>query len=320
MTERKKIRLQRLFNLAQMIEIGDNSSPKHLTKTLKISKSQLHRDLRELKLLGFETSFERDKNQYVLINHPRDIGRSLSASEQIALVLCLMRLGEIKDSYILRQSRSAAIKILGNSHDNPPRFLQNALDTSIIIDGYGCKPKIMTKIYEALQEKKKIRITYTKPGHEPGEYEINPYQIFMYNGAAYLDAFCWDRQDVRCFKICRISKITETGLNFTSYRDYDFEIRQQGRFGVYIGKTPQNVTIWFSSRAAAYIREECCHHSQTIENNKDGSIHFSVCVSEPREVMWWSFQWAEDSAVLKPQWLRDLACEKITMMSENYPE
>ncbi|MFO7816084.1 MAG: helix-turn-helix transcriptional regulator [Thermodesulfobacteriota bacterium] len=320
MTEKKKIRLQRLYNLAQMIEQGDNASPKNLIKTLKVSKSQLHRDLKELKLLGFETVFERDQNKYVLVNHPRDIGRTLTASEQIALVLCLVQLGEIKDSYILRQSRAAAMKILNNSNGEPPHFLRNSLRLPKIVDGYGCQANILKSVCRALQEKKRIIITYAKPGMDPDDYEINPYQIYMYCGSPYLDAYAWDRQDIRCFKLCRIKAVKPTGLSFSSYRDYDFDVHHRYSFGIYAGQQPEDVLLWFSSRAAPYICEEYRHPTQKIEHNQDGSIHYSVTVPEPREVMWWSFQWAEDSAVLKPQWLRDMACEKIIMMSENYPD
>lgn len=80
MTERKKERLRRLYNLAQMIEEGDKASPGELIHSLDISKSQLHRDLNELKHLGFATRFDRKNNCYLLNAHPREIGRTLTVS------------------------------------------------------------------------------------------------------------------------------------------------------------------------------------------------------------------------------------------------
>ncbi|MFP4657131.1 MAG: helix-turn-helix transcriptional regulator [Desulfonatronovibrionaceae bacterium] len=318
MTERKKARLRRLYNLAQMIEEGEKATLSDLTRLLDISKSQLHRDLSELKHLGFDTCFDRRRNKYVLNGHPREIGRTLTVSEQLALVLCLVQLGEIKDSYLLRQSRKAALKILNHSGRVRPYFLGNALRLPKVIDGYGCNPGILKKVYSALQNRQRILIVYTKPGHSSGEYEINPYQIFMYQGNPYLDAFAWDRQEIRCFKICRINEVKFTGLTFTGYRDYDFSVQHQNSFGIYSGQKPQQVQVWFSPRAALYIREELWHHSQVIAQNPDGSIYYTVRVSEPREVLWWTLSWGEDSEVIEPLWLRKLAREKLEKMLERY--
>jgi predicted DNA-binding transcriptional regulator YafY len=320
MTERKKERLRRLYNLAQMIEEGDKASPGELIRSLDISKSQLHRDLNELKHLGFATRFDRKNNCYLLNAHPREIGRTLTVSEQLALVMSLVQLGEIRDSYLLRQSRKAALKILNHSGTARPHFLEKPLRLTKVIEGYGCRPNILKKVYTALLERQRIIITYTKPGHSPRDYEINPYQVFMYKGHPYMDAFAWDRKEIRCFKLCRISEMRFTGLTFSDYRDYDFSVQHQDCFGIYTGKEPQDVRVRFSAMAAPYIREEFLHHTQTITKNSDGSIDYSVRVSEPREVLWWALSWGEEGEVLEPSWLRDHAREKIQKMLEKYLE
>ncbi len=318
MTSKKKLRLRRLYTLVQLIGDGEHATPLALMHRLGISKSQLHRDLKELRHLGLDTYFDRKENKYVLNCNPSDIARSLSASEQLALVISLVQLGEAKDPYILRQSRKAARKILRNAGSHQPDFLEKTLRLPQTSKGYGCKPDILENIHKALQEKQRVIILYSKPGEDAEEYEINPYQIYMYSGSPYIDAFTWKRNQIRCFKISRIHEVTFTGLTFSHYRDYDFHVHHWDSFGMFSNREPEWVTVWFSNLVAPYICEELVHHSQEITKNRDNSILYSVCVSEPREVLKWVLRWGENGEVLRPSWLRELARKKVRAMLSIY--
>ena len=142
----------------------------------------------------------------------------------------------------------------------------------------------------------------------------------MYKGHPYLDAFAWEHKRICCFKLCRVSEVRFTGLTFTDYRDYDFSVQHQDCFGIYSDQEPLDVRVRFSAKAAPYILEEFMHHTQTITQNPDGSIEYSVRVSEPREVLWWTLSWGEEGEILEPSWLREHAREKIQKMLEKYQE
>lgn len=116
-----------------------------------------------------------------------------------------------------------------------------------------------------------------------------PYHVFIVDGLLYLDGYCIERKEIRCFKACRIRSVCELGLTFSNLREYDFARRRTNVFGIYASDLePEHVKVWFSVEVAPFIREESRHASQKITENPDGSLFFEVDVAEPEEVLWWA--------------------------------
>lgn len=121
------------------------------------------------------------------------------------------------------------------------------------------------------------------------------------------------------FRVSRIKKVQETGISLPADTLADGFYENLGNaFSAFIGPNSQEVTLRFSGEAAQYAKEVLWHPSQRIEEKGDGVIHFTVSVAEPREVLWWSFQYGANSEVLYPTWLRDEAKKAVSEMVEMY--
>ncbi len=141
----------------------------------------------------------------------------------------------------------------------------------------------------------------------------------MVDGFLYLDGYCVERKEIRCFKVCRIRGVRELGLTFSSLRGYDFARRRTNVFGIYASDLePEHVKVWFAAEIAPFIREESRHMSQKITDNQDGSLFFEVDVAEPEEVLWWSLRWGRNFEIIEPQWLRDKTKNIIRDMAKRY--
>ena len=123
----------------------------------------------------------------------------------------------------------------------------------------------------------------------------------------------------KTYRVSRISDVRSTGLSFIKLDDNDgFYKELNNAFSAFIGPVAREVTIKFHGGAAAYVKETLWHHSQEIEEINNNQIIFKVKVAEPKEVLWWAFQFGEEAEVLAPKELRKIATQAISKMSMNY--
>lgn len=66
-----------------------------------------------------------------------------------------------------------------------------------------------------------------------------------------------------------------------------------------------SVVLKFSPAVADRVVETLWHASQSLESHPDGSVIWSVRVSEPKEMYPWIRGWGPDVSVIEPGWLKD---------------
>jgi predicted DNA-binding transcriptional regulator YafY len=71
------------------------------------------------------------------------------------------------------------------------------------------------------------------------------------------------------------------------------------------------VRIWFSADHAPYVKERDWHPTQTIRENKDGSMVLSFKTNHLFEVKRWVLSWGAGARVLGPKELNQSIMEDI---------
>lgn len=123
------------------------------------------------------------------------------------------------------------------------------------------------------------------------------------------------------FRVNRIKRLTCLGIRVPTPRvSYNFRERHHYSFSVFVGGPPQRVRIRFRPAVRQYITETRWHASQQIEDLPDGSVLWTVEVSEPREVGWWALQWGANAEVLEPESLRQEMAETARWLVAVYEE
>lgn len=318
--ESKKIqRLQRVLLLYQLVKTKPEMSSKELQEELGIGKSTYNRDRDFLEKLGVEFSYRKAERRQVIDRDAFLPIPDLSLDERLAIILALSQLGELQESFLAKHARAAAMKLLAGQEKSFCDVCKALLEQNVSQGGQSRQERIVDELLKATINRRRIRIDYCKPGKPAEDYEVEPYQVFVVDGFLYLDGYCIERKEIRCFKVCRIRSVRELGLTFSNLRDYDFARRRTNVFGIYASDLePEHVKVWFAVEVAPFIREESRHASQKITENPDGSLFFEVDVAEPEEVLWWALRWGGNFEIVEPQWLRNDAIKTIRKMAQRY--
>ena len=115
----------------------------------------------------------------------------------------------------------------------------------------------------------------------------------------------------------------ETGIQHVttfgkSIEDGEFCLKLKNAFSHFMGKDAEEVLIRFRGSSIKYIQESLFHNSQKIEMEDSGAMLYTVCVAEPKEVLWWCLQFGEEAEILKPVYLRAMASNISEKMHNMY--
>lgn len=312
-------KLERIFHLYTSIKASPGKTPGEIRQELGVGTSAYGRYCGLLRKFGVEFHFDRKARRHVIQKDAFLTAPNLTLDERLAIILAVSRLGGLQESYLASKARQATAKLLAVDQVCVAAACSALLGEPEMPPHFGAKEKVVANLFDAVTERRRVRVEYCKPHGKPEEFEIDPYQIYVLGGALYLDGFHWGRRAVRCLKVCRFRQVWPTGILFTDTRGYSYAQRRLSSFCVFAtDKEPETVRIWFSSFAAPYVREEYHHPTQTVTDNADGSLVFEATVSEPREALWWAMRWGGDFEVLEPGWLRDEAMEKVRGMMGRY--
>lgn len=312
-------KLERIFHLYTSIKATPDKPPREIRRELGVGTSAYSRYCGLLRNFGVEFHFDRKARRHVIGKDAFLTAPDLTLDERLAIILAVSRLGGLQESYLASRARQAATKLLAVNEACVASACSALLAGPELPEHIGGKEKVVASLFDAVTERRRVRVDYCKPHGRPEEFEVDPYQLFVLGGALYLDGYHWGRKAVRCLKVCRFRQVRPTGIVFTDTRGYSYAKRRLSSFNVFATDAePTTVRIWFSPFAAPYIREEYHHPSQTLTDNADGSLIFEATVSEPREVLWWAMRWGGDFEVLEPGWLREEAMEKVRGMMGRY--
>ena len=140
----------------------------------------------------------------------------------------------------------------------------------------------------------------------PAFRTVDPYfiQPAVPGHSAYVIGYCHERDDVRTFKIERISSVQITDVSFTIKDDFIADKYLSSAWGVMVGEEIFQVKMRVSKEMVRFMKEIVWHPSQQIMVQKDGSALMTVDVSHTAELMTWIMGWGSGLEVLEPESLR----------------
>ncbi|OMF21717.1 YafY family protein [Paenibacillus sp. FSL H8-0259] len=172
-------------------------------------------------------------------------------------------------------------------------------------------------IREAMLEGKKLRLTYHKRVAEAGGNRVNVRTVSPYglahdeqNGWLLL-AFCDLREDIRHFRVSRISDLTVTEDTFQTPDNFNLES--------YRPKDTRSIRVCaiFNPDITDRVEEANNYYMETAESKEDG-YHVTFRVHEPEELLSWMLGWGADVVVTEPESFKNRIREEIGKMKERY--
>ena len=179
---------------------------------------------------------------------------------------------------------------------------------------------MISSIVDATLHQRQVRIAYFSfASRRVKAYTLDPYRVVYYHGGLYLYARAQEYAEVRTFAVERIQRIEVLDSGFECLHDFDISEYARGAFGI-AGGRPEPVEIVFDAEMAGYIRERVWHESQSLEDERDGSVVLRMNVAVGWELRAWVKGFLPHVEVLGPASLRNDIARDLEKARKSFTE
>lgn len=303
---------------------------KELSAEFDVSSRTIHRDLNHLKTAGFrldEKEGEFGRKHWQLSKSPGIANLNFTIEEAAALYLGRQFMESFAGTLFWQGSRSAYGKIRATLGETVIEYLE-LLANSIHLQqqyrsDYSSRESLIDALMLAIEDRKLTVITYhSLRSTEPVTlYDIHPYALVFHKGALYVVANSLDHQEIRTFKVDRISEVeVQSGL-MKFRRPPDFRIKDYlcNSFGIFGGGgTPRIARVKFQQKVVRLLEEKTFHPSQQLKPQADGSVVAEFRLASFEEFSSWVLSFGRYAKVLEPEELVEQMREEVAAMGAVY--
>lgn len=167
--------------------------------------------------------------------------------------------------------------------------------------------EVLSNLRYAIIACRKVQLHYRARGTgRLSRQLVCPYG-FLYGNRHYLVAYSMNStvRDYRLFSLSNIEKVELSNFPFKRHNDFLLRAFAERSFGVF-QEEPFDVVWRFSPNAAADAKTFLFHPTQTLEDQKDGSLIVRFRAGGALEMCWHLFTWGDQVKVLAPPHLQNL--------------
>lgn len=313
-------KLWRLLKILQIVSGHRRMKAGEIAQELGVSVRTFHRDRQALEEAGL--ALTSDGEGYSLVDRPFLPAVHLTWNEGLALMCTvegILETGVIpyRDSLedALRKIRSGIPPVVRQ------RIARAAEEISVrqhpMVD-MSAHHDTFAALWRAVQERRVVQIKYLGRRHdEPVQRRIEPLAAIHRWRAWYVVAHCRLRNEMRIFRVDRISEIVLSPERFVPPRSFDLDAFLHDAWMVERGQV-HRVRIRFSGTAARLVRELTWHPSQQVEEDTEGRVIVSFETGGLGEVADWVMGYVDEARVLEPRELRELVRERARRILSVY--
>lgn len=323
----ERTKLRRLLAILRIIDRCELFNLKIYTERFDVHERNLYRDIKDLESVGFAITFDEERKTY-RFKDPDFSLRDLSLSENELMALLFGRQVAHKLGKPLENAFNSLLKKAHTETGTETVLRTDRLQNEkqkfwVAIDQVNDFEKIegyYNTISEAIDDKLKLEITYHgMRSQRVSQRQVAPYGLFYGSGMWYMVGHCYIEKDIRTFALDCIRGIRKlTGRHFLIPPNFDIESYLQKGWRIMRYGRPVEVKLKFSKDVARWIKRKKWHPTQSIEEQKDGSLIFKVRLNGPEEIKHWSYNWAPHCEILSPPELRKEAAEEIKKLAGVY--
>ncbi len=172
-----------------------------------------------------------------------------------------------------------------------------------------------------IEDQKVTLITYQSArATEPVTHEVYPYGLICHRHTLYLIALDSELREVRNYKVNRIESVEVQPLKqYTKPKDFHLEAYLQNAFGIFLSEGPeQTVRVKFLPPVVRFVQEHHWHPSQTLKQERDGSLIAEFRLTALEEIKSWIQSFGANALVLEPETLRQQILGDLSKLQELY--
>lgn len=168
---------------------------------------------------------------------------------------------------------------------------------------------LLATVSQAISTRHQLHIGYAAASRNGAATErtIDPYAIVPYLRSWHMIGYCHLREDMRVFKLDRISEIETLRSSFEPDSDFDLAAFLGEGWGLIRGLDApiEQVELIFDQPAARWVAEEHWHASQQLEWLPGDRLRFQVKIQITPEFQRWVFRYGRQVEIISPVHLRD---------------
>ena len=149
------------------------------------------------------------------------------------------------------------------------------------------------------------------------ERQVEPYRLHNYEGGWYLIGFCRLRGEARNFQLGRILESTILDEEMGNRR-LDIDEYINGAFGIFKGTELTEAVLRFRPAMKNFVHKLSWHPKQKVVEEADGSVSFTLPVTDFTEIRMKILQYGHNVEVISPPELRRQVAEEAAAMAVIY--
>lgn len=321
-------RIHRLLKILTLIQGGHGWTCKRLATECGTTERTIYRDLSMLQGAGIPYFYDEGRKSYAIRRDFFMPPVELTLDESLALTALAEHIGGREQIPFTRAAARAIAKIRGQLPAAIRKELEK-LDSHVSIQLAATNPPessddVYERIRAAMVHGKSLLCAYEsvsqhkQDGQKSAEFIFEPYTLFFATRAWYVIGFHRGRGEVRCLKLSRFTRVTQTDIGYTLPSKFSLESHLGNAWRMIRGKPAYRVELAFDPRFADTIADTQWHRTQQIDWEEDGSIRFRCSVDGLDEIVWWVLSMGPHCRVIKPPQLIDRVRELAGRMLEQY--
>ena len=292
-------------------QIADEKPPS--TRTLR-------RYLSVLSDAGFPWFFDRGSGTYRFAEGYSLRRLNLSHRELLGLVT-LKRLGSSLGGTFATAIEETTQKLLRSS-DRRTEVAVESTSLAIRFESVAMDEAV-ERVFEQLQgaerDRRRVQFAYIDKNGVQTRRRVDAYGFIVSNGRLYLVGYDHTRTDMRVFAVDNIAEVSVTPQTYEKPGDFNLEAYGANSVsGVVQSATLAEVTVRFSPVIAKAATAATIARDRHIERRPDGGVDITYRVSDPLEIVRWSFGWGAEAEVLAPEEVRSAAADLARRVAARY--
>lgn len=308
--------------LAIVLELQRNGSQRaeDLAATFETSKRTIYRDIQALCESGVPVVAQAGIG-YSLMEGYFLPPLSFSTDEATMLLLGSEFVADHFDAQYREATHSASRKIEAVLSEKLRGEVGYLRDSIVIVASEtlasGTSAKFLPTLRRAIIEQKTVQFHYhTRYSMDRSKAKktraADPYGLVHYGAAWYLNAFCHLRQEVRQFRLDRMSELKLLEKSFTRPPNFKIEPPQEDHRHLI-------ARALFSPDVAPWVRESRSYYVTKMEDHHD-SLLVTMEAHAETELLAWLLSWGGQVEVLEPESLRQRLAKAAKEIYEKYSD